>query len=154
MTKPSVLVVDDDDAILTLLSRTLEAAGYEVVTAKGLAEGLTQLESRSFDAVLTDKQMPGGSGLQLIEGLPLKYPEVAVLLMTAHPESGLQRLGIDGYLAKPFRSLDAVRDTLASALERRAMQRQREALRNKLENLTAELRKTPVPIAIGARRTK
>ena len=129
----SVLIVDDDEDVLVLLDHALAAHRFEVATATSVRQALSLMEGQHFDAVVTDKNMPGGSGLELVRGVALKYPNTAVLLMTAHPEGRVNKLPIDGYLPKPFKSLHDVRDTLERALARRAVRRKLDSVKADLE---------------------
>src|SRR5580698_513582 len=83
--KRSVLVVDDDVALARALQRTLERAGFEVVVAEDGTQAVQTIMSRAFDVVVTDIQMPGMSGLELL-GIVRAYDlDVPVILMTGDP---------------------------------------------------------------------
>jgi cyclic di-GMP phosphodiesterase len=100
-----ILVVDDRPEVLRLVDRTLgERFGCEF--ANGVEEARGKLEADGFQLVLCDIQMPGESGLVLVEEIAARYPETAILLVTGvdDPEVAEQtfRLGAHGYLVKPF----------------------------------------------------
>lgn len=63
---PSILIAEDEPALLELLSEVLEEAGYEVAAARDGVEALEQLERRPFDLLLTDIRMPRVDGLELL----------------------------------------------------------------------------------------
>ncbi len=107
MTKPTVLLVDDDLELRELLREQLEARGvYRVVGVGNAAEALDALSARPIDAVVTDLRMPGTSGTQLCKEVVRHFPEVPVLLMTAFGslDSAIEaiRAGAYDFLTKPF----------------------------------------------------
>jgi EAL domain-containing protein (putative c-di-GMP-specific phosphodiesterase class I) len=113
----SVLVVDDDDALARSLERVLKAAGFEVVIASNGTIAVDLLMRRPFDVILTDIQMPGMSGVELL-GIVRAYDlDVPVILMTGDPtiETAMEAvsLGALQYLPKP-----APNEVLVKAIER------------------------------------
>ncbi|MCA2976670.1 MAG: response regulator [Myxococcaceae bacterium] len=144
--KRGLLVVDDDEDILRLVSVAMKARGFEVSTAITLADGLALLEHTTFDVVLTDKNLKGATGLELIDAVAVRAPTTAVVLMTAYPEGALGRLPtIDGYVGKPFRSLDLVARALQDAIDRRERARQRQKLLDQLGEVKSALTKPAPP---------
>jgi len=77
-----ILIVDDEVAILTLLSRSFRKAGYEVTTARSGEEALAICETNSFDAVLSDVTMGGIDGHQTVSSIRARLPEVISVLMS------------------------------------------------------------------------
>jgi CheY-like chemotaxis protein len=104
----TVLVVDDDAMMRTLVGRTLRGEGYQVWTASGAAEARQVLArvGGPLDLILTDVAMPGGMGTQLAEDVRRAHPRVRVLYMSNYTRKDLQGHGIDlgreELLAKPF----------------------------------------------------
>jgi putative two-component system response regulator len=101
-----VLVVDDERAIAALAVRQLERAGAFCVAAHSGREGLEQLAEGAFDLVVTDTQMPGASGFDLLDAAQRLDVPPAVIVMTAagesaEPTTAIER-GADGFVAKPF----------------------------------------------------
>lgn len=100
------LLVDDEPVILKLLGRTLAGEGYTVTTAATGGEAETLLRSKTFDLLITDKNLPGKSGVALASLARALSPQTVILLITAfgNAESArtLLAVGIDGYLQKPF----------------------------------------------------
>jgi len=76
-----VLVIDDDAAVRQLVSAVLELNGHDVVAAGSADEGLALLDD-SIEVVVSDLVMPGKSGLQVLEQVRARYPELGVVLMT------------------------------------------------------------------------
>lgn len=90
-----ILLVDDDDETRELLRDFFDERGYLVETADGGMHALAQLDSFAADLVITDLEMPGMSGLELIRSLHATRPGFPVLLVTARAEREipLRRLG-------------------------------------------------------------
>lgn len=127
-----VLVADDEVPICKVLDRVLSAAGFEVVQAHDGRAAIAAIEGGSFDVILTDIQMPGATGIELLGKVRAHDLDVPVVLMTGSPEMsdalGAIELGALQYLSKPF-PLDRVVRVIerASRLHRLAIVK-REAL--------------------------
>jgi len=103
-----ILLVDDDIALLKLLSMRLRAAGYSVETAESGEQALARLTAVQPQLVVTDLRMEGVDGMALYNAVHQRYPAVPVIIITAHgtiPDAvdAIQR-GVYGYLTKPFDS--------------------------------------------------
>jgi two-component system response regulator MprA len=101
-----ILVVDDDRALRDALRRALTLGGYEVQSAEGGQQGLTQIASGTPDAVVLDIAMPDIDGLEVCRRLRASGNRVPVLMLTARDAvsdriDGLDA-GADDYLVKPF----------------------------------------------------
>lgn len=139
-----ILVIDDDVEINELVAKVLVRAGYEVRTATTGEDGLVVLESFAADLMIVDKNLPRMHGGEVIVQARRRFPGVAVILITAFPEPfamGPERL--NGYLAKPFKSLKAIEEAVTAALDSAEDLRKREELRVRLSQVVAEL--TPGP---------
>ncbi len=105
-----VLVVDDDEAMLTAVSKVLRHAGATVDAARGVEEAVAFLSARdaSFDLVLTDLRMPGLEGSSLITITKQTNPNVPVVIMSAfwtqEDKQECLELGATNFLDKPLRS--------------------------------------------------
>ena len=141
-----ILVVEDDAAIAGLVQAVLDRAGYQVETVFNGEAAIRRIEEKPFDVLVVDKQLPGVNGMAVIETGRLLRPDVAAILMTAHPEALRgQSLKLDGYLAKPFRHIQDVVTTVAEALERRQAARHREKMEQQLAATMRELQPTGKP---------
>lgn len=138
----AILIVDDEPEIRATLAATFRRAlpGVEVTTAENGLAGLEALRSRAFDLVLSDHQMPGMGGLDLLAHARDLQPESVRVLMTGYPELDLAMRGLnekilERFLTKPFRAMDVA--ALATSLleERRARRMQGEAFRRSMELL-------------------
>ena len=108
--KHMILLVDDDPALLRLLSIRLTAAGYDVVTADSGAQALVQLAVRYPHLVITDLRMEGMDGMALFDTMHRSHPTLPVIILTAHgsiPEAvAATQRGVFGFLTKPFDGKD------------------------------------------------
>jgi CheY-like chemotaxis protein len=104
-----ILIVDDDDVLRRVLSRTLRGRGYEVDEASDAHEALGAIDRKPPDLVLTDIMMPGGDGVQLINAIRGRDPRPGILAMSGRGSMGAldllhlaEKLGADLSLNKPF----------------------------------------------------
>ncbi|WP_394835282.1 sigma-54 dependent transcriptional regulator [Pendulispora rubella] len=106
MRDQSVLVVEDDIAVGKVLTALLEHDGFQVHHATSGEEALGLLEARAFDVVISDVRMPGMSGMDLLGRLQVAFPELPVILLTAHGSVPLaveaMKAGARDFLLKPF----------------------------------------------------
>ncbi len=132
MTMYSVLVVDDEPNYLVVLSELLIDEGFEVFTAADGSAALKIVDSVDLDAVVTDMQMPGMDGLQLLNHLKDKNQDLPVVVITAFAEveKAVQAMqaGAFNYLAKPF-SNDELIITLKKAAQHYSLVRENGRLR-------------------------
>ncbi|HET9452568.1 MAG TPA: sigma-54 dependent transcriptional regulator, partial [Aggregicoccus sp.] len=122
----TVLVVDDDVAVAKVLGALLSQAGLRVHLAPSGAAGLELLAQHPIDVVVSDVRMPGMGGMELLAEVQRSWPEVPVLLLTAHGTVPLaveaMKAGAADFVLKPFdrdELLFSVRKALARA-ERQA----------------------------------
>jgi len=131
----SILLVDDEEGIRTVLGLSLAADGYDVATAVNGEDALRVFAARAPAIVLTDIKMPGLSGLELLKRLKAADPEVEVIMITGHGdmELAVESLKNDAtdFITKPIND-----DALEIALKRA---RERIAMRRRLREHTADL---------------
>ncbi|MFT7520631.1 MAG: DNA-binding NtrC family response regulator, partial [Kiritimatiellia bacterium] len=84
MSTPRILVVDDDKAVRTALRVNLSKRGMDVTVVNGVHQALAELQRRPFDLVLTDVQMPGATGLELLTRVRSSWPDIQVVVMTGY----------------------------------------------------------------------
>ncbi len=141
-----VLLVDDERSILDVLSMGFKRAGLATKTAINAEDAIILLEAHTFGAVVTDKNLPGRSGLELLKVINERYPDTARLVITGYvsTESVLEamRLGADDYLLKPFESIMLVIERVKQAMKHRKVQTEREALAQALRAMEKSLRKS------------
>ena len=115
--RPSLLLVDDDEAFRKVLTRAMERRGYAVTAASDVPQALAAAQSQSPEYAVVDLKMPGESGLVLIEKLIELDPNTRIVMLTGYASIATAieaiKLGATHYLAKP---VDA--DEVVSALNK------------------------------------
>ena len=140
--KGTVLIVDDEPDIQLVMSANLRKEGYEVDTADDGLEALKKLESRDYDAIVLDHQMPRLTGMQFLErlrdkaaGRPIEA-DVPVIVITAYGtiEMAVQAMkdGAYSYLTKPIQYEDLSLQ-VKNAVERHRLSRELRYLRHEVE---------------------
>src|SRR5260370_13732863 len=131
----SVLVVGDERSMREFLGVALTRDGHEVAVADSPVAAASAYRSRDFDVVITDLKMPGGSGLDVLEGVKAAHPHTQVVVVTAFAthETAIAAMkrGAYDYLTKPFK-VDEIGVVLERALEKRKLLRDNIALRDEL----------------------
>jgi|HubBroStandDraft_1064217.scaffolds.fasta_scaffold26048_4 CheY-like chemotaxis protein len=101
-----ILVVDDEEALIRVIARSLRAAGSEVATASDGMRAVDLVANAPFDAIVSDIDMPRMNGIQFLQNLRQRDADVPVVLMTGNPnvESAVQAVahGALQYLIKPL----------------------------------------------------
>jgi two-component system, OmpR family, phosphate regulon response regulator PhoB len=103
-----ILVIEDDEALMTLVDYNLRASGYEVATAASAEEGRALLTDQIFDLVVLDWMLPETSGIEFLAQLKRskEFPRLPVLMLTARGEEADRVRGLtagaDDYVVKPF----------------------------------------------------
>ena len=102
----TILIVDDEKNYPLVLSAVLQEEGFEALTATSGEEALEIIEHSDVDLVLTDMKMPKMDGIELLENIKQKDPELPVVMMTAHGtvEKAVEAMqkGAYNYILKPF----------------------------------------------------
>ncbi|MBW5411698.1 MULTISPECIES: sigma-54 dependent transcriptional regulator [Pseudomonas] len=119
MNRQKVLIVDDEPDIRELLEITLGRMKLDTFSAKNVKDAKDLLARESFDLCLTDMRLPDGSGLDLVQYIQQKYPNVPVAMITAFGslDTAIQALkaGAFDYLTKPV-DLPRLRELVSTAL--------------------------------------
>ena len=112
MNSNQVWVVDDERSIRWVLEKALSQTGLDVQTFNSARDVISRFEIDTADVVITDIRMPGLDGLDLLKEIKKGYPELPVIVMTAHSDLDSAVTSIQGgafeYLPKPFEVDDAV----------------------------------------------
>ena len=141
-----ILVVDDEKSMQEFLEILLRREGYDVAVCGSANEAILALESDDFDLVLSDIQMPGMTGLELLDHVKSASPDTLLVLITAYgtTESAVEamKLGAYDYLTKPC-SVDEIRLVVEKALEKRDLSSENVRLRRRLSE------QTPLPAVLG-----
>jgi DNA-binding NtrC family response regulator len=159
MTSLSVLIVDDDLALLEALPEALRLrmGGVTVETADSAAAALDRIADRDYDAIVTDIKMPGMDGLELLDEIRTRRPDTPTLIITGHGENHLVvhalRGGARDFIQKPI-DRDYFVAALYRAIREHVVNRQvkekqvalaswAEELERVVEKLEGELRAMP-----------
>ncbi len=81
---PTVLIIDDEEKIRSLLSKIIALEGFEVFQASNLKSGLKRLEISEIDVIICDVKLPDGSGVDFAQTISARFPNVEVILLTAY----------------------------------------------------------------------
>ncbi len=143
-----ILLVEDEEAIVRVLARSLKYDGYEVVTAANGQEGLDVFHQEAPDIVLTDIKMPVMDGLELLKKIKSIRPETEVIIITGHGDldSSIEALQHD---ASDFINKPVVDEALSIALKRaegkieirKQLEEYTTKLEDKIEEATREIRR-------------
>lgn len=145
---PSVLIVDDEPAIRDMLRSALEREGYRCLCAAGGEEALSILSQEEIQLILLDVNMPGMTGIEVLQRVQESSSDAAVIMVTANADRDTaieaMKLGATDYIAKPFK-LSEVLVSSHQALERRQLilenREFHENLQEKVRAQTVEIRK-------------
>jgi DNA-binding NtrC family response regulator len=119
-----VLIVDDELNMRLVLAALLKKEGYAITSAADGLEALQILKSNKMDVVVTDLKMPHLDGMELLRRITEQYPQVPVIIITAHGTvatavEALKRGALD-YITKPF-ELDDLKNIISKAIKTRTL---------------------------------
>jgi response regulator RpfG family c-di-GMP phosphodiesterase len=128
----TLLLVDDEPAILSSLQRLFRSQGYRLFTAESGARALEILEQQAVDLVISDMRMPAMTGAEFLAHVAERWPNVVRILLTGYSDlsstvDAINRGAIYRYVSKPWEDND-LRLTIHSALEQQHLKRERERL--------------------------
>lgn len=145
MGKIRILIADDEVDYLDLISRRLEGAGHEVMTAPDGTRALELIQEQDFDVGLFDYQMPGLDGIELMQEAQKIQPLMQYILITGHGTiaSAIQAMkeGASDYITKPS-NFDEILLVIAKAYDKRVLLQQNLDLKEALKR--SKMRKTMV----------
>ncbi len=131
-----ILFVDDEPEILEIVSAYLGRVGYTVTTGTSGDEALRQIRESDFDILFTDLQMPGMSGLDLLEAAKAIRPETEVIILTGYGsiDSAIQalKLGCYDYLQKPI-EFERLHHLVRRIAEKITLQRENQFIKRRLK---------------------
>jgi putative two-component system response regulator len=137
----AILVVDDEDSIRRILSRLLRRNGYICETAADADEAMRLLQETEFALVLTDVDMPGSSGLDLITEIARDFPDTATVMVTGMDDAQLANTALDigayGYIIKPFQP-NEILINVSNAIRRRRLEMETRTHRIRLEQMVKD----------------
>jgi two-component system response regulator PilR (NtrC family) len=108
--KSRILVVDDEEALRTVLSGELASEGYDVRTAGDGDEAVSLLQKEGFDVILLDIKMPRMTGFEVLKHVKEKFPKTKVVMLTgfADLKNAIEskKLGAEDFVSKPYDLVD------------------------------------------------
>jgi nitrogen regulation protein NR(I) len=124
-TTPTLLLIEDDESLSSIMKHVLEDEGFAVTTAMRGDEGLSQATKQLFDVVISDVNMPGTDGIELVRSLHQTQPHLPIIVMTGYGTTetaiNAMKYGAFDYILKPFRMdemLALTQRALSTAKER------------------------------------
>ncbi len=136
-----LLVVDDEQSLREFLSLMLTREGFDVETMPDAKSAKTFLAENEIDLVLTDLNLPDGSGLDILESVKSLDPDTQVVVITAFgtTETAVEamKLGAYDYISKPFKN-EHITLTVTKALEKTALARENRELKKRISAASAE----------------
>jgi two-component system response regulator HydG len=109
-TPGKILVIDDDKSARLLLERVLTRAGHTVTLVDSGEQGLELLAKETYDLIITDKNLPGMDGLEVLRLARTRHPRLQAVVITGFPtpetKTSANDLGVFSYVTKPFGILD------------------------------------------------
>jgi len=131
----TILVIDDEPGIRTILQEILEDEKYKVITAEDGIEGLRYIEEEIIDLVILDVWLPNKGGIDVLEEIKEKHPDIEVIIISGHGSIDMAvkavKLGAFDFLEKPL-SLERVVTLVKNALTIEDLKRQNKALKDSL----------------------
>ena len=141
---PTILIVDDEPSILQSLSGILSDEGFETATATNGYEALQHIENEVPDLVLLDIWMPGIDGLETLQEIRKKNPQVQVVMITGHGtiETAVQatKFGAFDFIEKPL-SIEKVIVAINNALNFRRLEEEKPISAEKDDRETCHYRR-------------
>ncbi|MEW5741155.1 MAG: response regulator [Myxococcota bacterium] len=139
----TVLLVDDEQSVLDVLSRALTRAGLVVKSVKTAEQAFPLLESERFGAVVTDKNLPQRSGLDVVRVAREKQPYCACVVITGYVSAAsvleALQLGANDYILKPFDDLTLVVQRVKKAIAAQRVEAERATLAEMIKELAKSL---------------
>jgi putative two-component system response regulator len=141
---PQILVVDDDPLVLEMLTLMLSSSGYPTLSCSSPEKALTMLRQERINAVLTDFNMPGMTGLDLLDKIHLQHPEIPVILMTGFAELDLVvdsiHKGTFDFIMKPLNPVQLIHSVEKAVKYRTLLQMERDYKQNLEETVRQRTR--------------
>jgi DNA-binding response OmpR family regulator len=139
----SVLLVDDEQAVLDVLTKALSRAGFAVKSVTTAEQAFPLLQSERFGAVITDKNLPQRSGLDVVRVAREKQPYCACIVITGYVSAAsvleALQLGANDYILKPFDDIALVVQRVKKAVAAQRVEAERATLAEMLKELARSL---------------
>jgi DNA-binding NtrC family response regulator len=141
-TGPRVLLVDDEEQFLDVLSQRLGTRGIDAETSTSGEEALVKIKNRNFDAIVLDVMMPGIGGIETLKRIRKEYPELQIIMLTGQGTVGkaveAMNEGAMDFMEKPA-DINKLMDKISEAKEKRVLL----VTKNIEEKVTGILKRRP-----------
>jgi two-component system, NtrC family, nitrogen regulation response regulator NtrX len=131
----TILIIDDEPGIRTVLRDVLEDDGYSVIDAEDGIQGLAELAANSVDLVFLDVWLPNMGGIDVLKRLREQHPDVEVIMISGHANISLAvqatKMGAFDFLEKPL-SLDRTMTVVRNALAMEDLRKENRSLKNSI----------------------
>ncbi len=135
----TILLIDDEEEILALLSKALQTEGYNVITAPDGQKGVDEFKNNKPDLVVTDVKMPIKNGLEVLEEIKQLDPEIDIIILTGHSDESTAidclRNGAYDYLTKPLEDIEVFFSAINRAIYKREQDLKNRQLIKQLEEM-------------------
>jgi DNA-binding NtrC family response regulator len=125
--RKKIFLVDDDELILSMLSRVLKKEGYDVISEADTDDIVTKIKASSPDVVVLDIGLPDISGIDILKGIKSNGLNSQVVMLTADDSAETtvkaMKLGAADYLTKPF-NMDKIKRVISNAIEKESLKRE------------------------------
>jgi PAS domain S-box-containing protein/diguanylate cyclase (GGDEF)-like protein len=139
----TLLLVDDEENILSSLKRLLRRDGYHIVTATSAAEGLQRLAEHEVDVIISDQRMPGMTGVEFLRRAKVVYPDTIRMVLSGYTElqsiiDAVNEGAIYKFLTKPWDD-ERLREHVAEAFRQKDLADENRRLSRQVETANADL---------------
>jgi diguanylate cyclase (GGDEF)-like protein len=138
--KETILIIEDEEDILALLSGLLKSENYVVITAGNGREGIEKFQEYTPDLIITDVRMPIMDGIEVLREVKTKESDTEVIILTGHSDEATAidclRLGAYDYFRKPLEDIDVLLTAVERVLEKRNLELKNRSLVKQLKELS------------------
>lgn len=142
----NILIVDDEEVIHQVLKKVLKNSGYNLDFATSGEDALQKVQQQDYNLLIVDKNLPGISGLDVMEDARLINQDLEFIVITAYAsyQSAVEalRLGAFDYIEKPFNDLKLLNEKIRRALARQHLIRENQVLSDHLRDAHKDLKET------------
>jgi CheY-like chemotaxis protein len=150
-TAPTLLLVDDEEFILSAIKRLLRRDGYRILTAESGQEGLRLLETTPVDVIVSDQRMPGMTGVEFLREARKRYPKTIRMVLSGYTElqsvtDAINEGAVYKFMTKPWDD-EHLRANIVEAFRQRALETENQRLHDELHIAHASLVKAHAQMA-------
>ncbi|MEQ6341828.1 MAG: response regulator [Gammaproteobacteria bacterium] len=141
---PTLLLVDDEENILSSLRRLFRPLGYRILTAQSGVQGMEVMAKETVDLIISDMRMPEMDGAKFLSEVAKQWPDTVRILLTGYSDltstiTAVNQGRIYCYLSKPWED-DDIKTTVKNALERKFLEHEKQRLEELTRKQNEELR--------------